>query len=691
MDEAVETLRRQAQIALGVGKGRLVDSSGVVLDDSAVIVDSGVRNGDSLALHVNRVQASATAGAFAVILGDGSVVTWGAPNFGGDSSSVQGQLRNVQHIQATGRAFAALLGDGSVVTWGGPDFRHHGGDSTAVQDQLKNVQQIQASARAFAAIVVDRSVVTWGWADFGGNSSAVQDQLRNVLQIQGSTGAFAAILEDGSVVTWGDAEFGGDSSAVQAQLQNVQHIESSSGAFAAILDDGSVVTWGDARRGGDNSSVQAQLKNVLQIQACGGAFAAIRDDGSVVTWGANRGGDSSAVQAQLQNVLQIQASDGAFAAILRDGSVVTWGDAAHGGDSSAVQDQLRDVQHIKGTLGAFAAVLGDGTVMTWGEAGRGGDSSAVQDQLKNVQHIQASAASFAAILGDGAAGSAKFAQASSADAGPAGKVVLDLKALAQALHDPVVAVDLLFNHDRLDMEVSEAFRRSVYHPAWKRLRYYSDSNAPEARSPAKSWRLQDRTLERQFSLSCYFTEAATRELEISRMQDPFIPYMQRTSRGLLFEAGVKATDDPVSNALVAWVAHSLRVQRGAEELVHLSRGRPFGYAIGKPEVSEWLLPVFVEHDRSSHAERMALLAVGKLVKSAGAKLHPDSSVSGMVGVYATHTPCISCMAVFCQFKQKLPGVKLYVCFDKWGETNRWIAEEVRALPQEAEENDQDDA
>ena len=146
MDEAVETLRHRAQIALGVGKGRLVDSSGVVLDESAVIEDSGVRNGDSLALHVNRVQASATAGAFAVILGDGSVVTWGAPNFGGDSSSVQGQLRNVQHIQATGRAFAALLGDGSVVTWGGPDFRHHGGDSTAVQDQLKNVQQIQASA-----------------------------------------------------------------------------------------------------------------------------------------------------------------------------------------------------------------------------------------------------------------------------------------------------------------------------------------------------------------------------------------------------------------------------------------------------------------------------------------------------------------------------------------------------------------
>ncbi|CAK9114146.1 Uncharacterized protein SCF082_LOCUS52881 [Durusdinium trenchii] len=253
----------------------------------------------------------------------------------------------------------------------------------------------------------------------------------------------------------------------------------------------------------------------------------------------------------------------------------------------------------------------------------------------------------------------------------------------------VVAVDLLFNHDRLDMEVGEAFRRSVYSPAWKRLRYYSDSTAPEARSPAKSWRLQDRTLERQFSLSCYYTEQAVQDLKIARMQDPLMPYMQRTSRGLLEEAGVQSTDDPVSNALIAWMAHSLTVPSGDAEWLRC-RGRPWGYAVSKPEVSEWLLPVFVEHDRSSHAERMALLAVGQLVKSAGGKLHPDSPVKGTVSVYASHTPCISCMAVFCQFKQRLPGVKLYVCFDKWGETNRWI-DEPKRLPEEEDSAEPDDA
>ena len=49
------------------------------------------------------------------------MVTWGDADSGADSSAVQDQLRNVQQIQASGAAFAAIIGDGSVVTWGGAD------------------------------------------------------------------------------------------------------------------------------------------------------------------------------------------------------------------------------------------------------------------------------------------------------------------------------------------------------------------------------------------------------------------------------------------------------------------------------------------------------------------------------------------------------------------------------------------
>ena len=91
------------------------------------------------------------------------MVTWGLED---DSTAVQEQLKNVQHIQASlGGAFAAILGDErfkhpccagcicfhpgqwSVVTWD----RYRGGNSSAVQAKLRDVQHIQASRSAFAA------------------------------------------------------------------------------------------------------------------------------------------------------------------------------------------------------------------------------------------------------------------------------------------------------------------------------------------------------------------------------------------------------------------------------------------------------------------------------------------------------------------------------------------------------------
>ena len=205
-DASVESLKHRAQSALVVpGRGRLLNSSGEVLDGAQTITEARLMSGDVLTLHVNQVQLKATrrggvSSAFAALLGDGSVVTWGSADYGGDSGAVQDQLRDVQQIQATNAAFAAILRDGSVVTWGRPDM---GGDSGAVEDQLRDVQQIQASGGAFAAILGDGSVITWGGADYGGDSRAVQDQLHDVPQIQASVGAFAAILGDGSVITWG--------------------------------------------------------------------------------------------------------------------------------------------------------------------------------------------------------------------------------------------------------------------------------------------------------------------------------------------------------------------------------------------------------------------------------------------------------------------------------------------------------
>jgi hypothetical protein len=40
---------------------------------------------------------------------DGSVVTWGQSDYGGDSSRIQRQLKNVQQLEATSAVFAAVL------------------------------------------------------------------------------------------------------------------------------------------------------------------------------------------------------------------------------------------------------------------------------------------------------------------------------------------------------------------------------------------------------------------------------------------------------------------------------------------------------------------------------------------------------------------------------------------------------
>ena len=57
-------------------------------------------------------------GAFAVVRVDGSVVTWGSPEYGGDCSKVKAQLTvDVRSIYSAEKAFSALKADGSIVAW----------------------------------------------------------------------------------------------------------------------------------------------------------------------------------------------------------------------------------------------------------------------------------------------------------------------------------------------------------------------------------------------------------------------------------------------------------------------------------------------------------------------------------------------------------------------------------------------
>ena len=122
---------------------------------------------------------------------------------------------------------------------------------------------------------------------------------------------------------------------------------------------------------------------------------------------------------------------------------------------------------------------------------------------------------------------------------------------------------------------------------------------------------------------------------------------------------------PSAQSLVVWCAYDLLDEDGSvwkEGCVVPSA--PLDSA---DQDDDLLLPVFVEHDRSRHAERHALLKIIQKIQREGRCFH---QISGEICLYAAHTPCISCLAVFCQFRCLFPHVRLNVQFDDWSTTRR---------------------
>ena len=120
-------------------------------------------------------QIYSTGSAFAALLREWPSGDVGTCCSGGDSSAVQGDLKDqvVKQIYSTGFAFAALLGNGRVVTWGMLVM-----EETAVRSKASS--RTKSCSRFTRLIMLLRlclgngRVVTWGSAGYGGDSSAVQ-------------------------------------------------------------------------------------------------------------------------------------------------------------------------------------------------------------------------------------------------------------------------------------------------------------------------------------------------------------------------------------------------------------------------------------------------------------------------------------------------------------------------------------
>lgn len=157
--------------------------------------------------------------AYAALKNDSSVVTFGHPRYGGDISnptvcnswdaaSLPLLNRNVSFILATAGAFAALKTDGSVVAWG--DREAGGGMSTIVNLDLFGIERVFSNRAAFAALHKSGSVITWGSKLYG---AVLKDRAtiaeNGVAYIYSNMRSFAALHRNREISAWGDRSVGG--------------------------------------------------------------------------------------------------------------------------------------------------------------------------------------------------------------------------------------------------------------------------------------------------------------------------------------------------------------------------------------------------------------------------------------------------------------------------------------------------
>ena len=311
-------------VAWGFYRG-LITQVDVAMNDTSAGLSAA-----TIASLTNVKNIASTEGAYAALKTDGTVVAFGDPDSGGDSSLVQTQLTGVTQIVGTNYDFVALRNDGTVVGWTG-QFGW-----AIPTSPLSNIASLTVDGTVGVATTKTGTASAFGYAPDvdAADSSSVASLLTNVANIYATQTSFAALLSNGNVISWGDLlRMQTSLNKVQSSLTNVKNIVSTEYAFAALKNDGTVVTWGDSTVGGDSSSVASQLTNIVSITANRYAFAALKSDGTVVTWGMpSKGGNSSSVTANLINVRAIYATPfGAFLAVNKDGSFVNWGDQWAGG------------------------------------------------------------------------------------------------------------------------------------------------------------------------------------------------------------------------------------------------------------------------------------------------------------------------------------------------------------------------
>eukprot|EP00439_Symbiodinium_sp_Y106_P042250 s2079_g5.t1 len=128
----------------------------------------------------------------------------------------------------------------------------------------------------------------------------------------------------------------------------------------------------------------------------------------------------------------------------------------------------------------------------------------------------------------------------------------------------------------------------------------------------------------------------------------------------------RAVRVPSTEGIIAWFSSRIFFK---EELLLVEPGRLFYWGVldGADRLQKMLLPVFSHIHRDDHCERFCLLHQTRAIaRRCGFDGFDDCS--GYVRMYVSHFPCISCIAVICQFVRLFPAVRFELDYDNLWKT-----------------------
>lgn len=148
-------------------------------------------------------------------------------------------------------------------------------------------------------------------------------------------------------------------------------------------------------------------------------------------------------------------------------------------------------------------------------------------------------------------------------------------------------------------------------------------------------------------------------------QDELAEWSRRANQRQLAEMPFGAS--PCTESIVSHVSWKCSFKN---QIMSVEPGRLFFSGMPRnvdPRIQEMLQPIFSHINRDDHSERAAFLHVVRAwTKRCG--FHDTDACSGWIRLFITHFPCISCLAVTCQFVRFFPAVRLQIDFDNMWKT-----------------------